>query len=314
MRWVLKALTQQALSRIPRGERLNYVLQRRVLKSLPASEEAFRRKASRAFQHFEAFVEFGPRRPVGEAVFYEFGAGWDLAVQLVYWALGVDRQTVVDIRPILRVELVNDTIAKLERLLSALEDEAGRELRSPGRAGLSGLEDLRERFGIVYLAPRDARDTGLPGGSLDFVSSTDTAEHIPEEDLLDILVECRRLLKPDGLLSYRADLEDHYSRVDGSVSRYNFLRFSDRAWSIFNPALHYQSRLRYPDYVRLTRAAGYEIVREQVSRPSEGDLAALGELDVAKRFRSYAAEDLGVRGLTIVATRSTAAAPRSQPE
>ena len=297
---MVKALAQQALSRIPRGERLNYVLQRRV-GSLPASDEAFRRKVSRAFQHFEAFAELGPRRPIGEAVFYEFGAGWDLAVQLAYWALGVERQTVVDIRPILRIELVNDTIAKVERLRGELEEEAGRGLRSPGPANLRGLEDLRERFGIDYLAPRDARDTGLRAGSLDFVSSTDTAEHIPENDLLRILVECRRLLKPDGLLSYRADLEDHYSRVDRGVSRYNFLRYSDRMWSIFNPSLHYQSRLRYPDYVRLTRAAGFEIVREQVSRPSDRDLTLLRELKVADRFRAYSPEELGVRGVTIVA-------------
>lgn len=310
---MVKALAQQALSRIPRGERLNYVLQRRV-GSLPASDEAFRRKVSRAFQHFEAFAELGPRRPAGEAIFYEFGAGWDLAVQLAYWALGVDRQTVVDIRPILRIELVNDTIAKVERLRGVLEEEAGRELRSPGPANLRGLEDLGERFGIVYLAPRDARDTGLPAGSLDFVSSTDTAEHIPEEDLLRILVECRRLLRPDGLLSYRADLEDHYSRVDREVSRYNFLRYSDRAWSVFNSALHYQSRLRYPDYVRLTRAAGFEIVREHVSRPSEQDLALLRKLDVAERFRTYSVDDLGVRGVTIVATRSNEEALRSQRE
>ena len=307
MRWALKALTQQALSRVPQGERLNYVLQRRILGSLPASEEAFRRKANRAFQHFDAFAEFGPRTPIDEAVFYEFGAGWDLAVQLVYWSLGVESQTVVDIRPILRIELVNDTLTKLERL----RKESGRELRAAGPANLRGLDDLRDRFGIVYLAPRDARDTGLPAESLDFVSSTDTAEHIPEQDLLRILVECRRLLKPDGLLSYRADLEDHYARADGGVSRYNFLRYSDRTWSLFNPPLHYQSRLRYPDYIRITRDAGFEILREQVSRPSEQDLVRLRELDVADRFRSYSTEELGVRGLTIVATRSTAATPQS---
>jgi SAM-dependent methyltransferase len=307
MRWEVKALTQQALSHLPRGERLNYALQRRVLHSLPASDEAFRMKANRAFQHFDAYVELGPQRPVPEAVFYEFGAGWDLAVQLVYWALGVERQTVVDIRPIMRIELVNDTIAKLERL----RGEWDRDQRSPGTADLKGVEDLLARFGITYLAPRDARDTGLPSGSLDFVSSTDTAEHIPADDLRAILVECRRLLKPDGLLSFRADLEDHYARADGGVSRYNFLRYSDRRWALFNPPLHYQSRLRYPDYVQITREAGFEIVRQQVSRPSEEDLAALRTLDVAKRFRSYSADDLGVRGLTIVATRSTAAEPRS---
>jgi SAM-dependent methyltransferase len=310
MRWEVKALTQQALSHVPRGERLNYALQRRVLHTLPASDEAFRRKANRAFQHFDAFVELGPRRPLPEAVFYEFGAGWDLAVQLVYWSLGVERQTVVDIRPIMRIELVNHTIAKLERL----RGEWDRDLRSPGAADLHGVEDLRERFGITYLAPRDARATGLPAESLDFVSSTDTAEHIPGDDLRAILVECRRLLKPDGLLSYRADLEDHYTRGDGGVARYNFLRYSDRKWALFNPPLHYQSRLRYPDYVRITREAGFEIVREQVSRPSEQDLAALRALHVAERFRSYSVEELGVRGVTIVATRSNEADPQSPTE
>jgi SAM-dependent methyltransferase len=310
MRWEVKALTQQALSHVPRGERLNYTLQRRVLHTLPASDEAFRRKANRAFQHFDAFVELGPRRPVADAVFYEFGAGWDLAVQLVYWALGVERQTVVDIRPIMRIELVNDTISKLERL----RGEWDRDLRSPGAADLRGVEDLRERFGITYLAPRDARATGLPAESLDFVSSTDTAEHIPGDDLRAILVECCRLLKPDGLLSYRADLEDHYARVDGGVSRYNFLRYSDRKWAVFNPPLHYQSRLRYPDYIRITREAGFEIVRELVSRPSDQDLAALRALPVAEGFRSYSVEELGVRGVTIVATRSNGAAPQSPME
>lgn len=301
MRWVAKALTQQALSRLPRGERLNYVLQRRVLHSLPASDEVFRRKVSRALGHFESFMDLGPRRPLAEVVFYEFGAGWDLAVQLTYWALGVDRQTLVDIRPILRLELVNDTIAKLTRLRGALEDETGRALRSPGAADARDLVELQERFGIAYLAPCDARDTGLPAASLDFVSSTDTAEHIPEPDLTRILAECRRLLKPDGLLSFRADLEDHYSRVDARVSRYNFLRFSDRAWRVFNPSLHFQSRLRYPDYVRLTRDAGFEILRERVSRPSERDLESLRGMKTADRFRGFALEDLGVRGVTIVA-------------
>ena len=307
MRWEVKALIQQALSHVPRGERLNYALQRHLLHSLPASDEAFRRKANRAFQHYDAFVELGPSRPASQAVFYEFGAGWDLAVQLVYWALGVERQTVVDIRPIMRIELVNDTVAKLERL----RGEWDRDLRSPGAADLRSADDLQERFGITYLAPCDARATGLPSESLDFVSSTDTAEHVPPDDLRAILVECRRLLKPDGLLSYRADLEDHYARADGGVSRYNFLRYSDRKWAVFNPSLHYQSRLRYPDYVRITREAGFEIVREQVSRPSDQDLTALRALEVAERFRSYSVEELGVRGLTIVATRSNAAAAQS---
>ena len=51
-------------------------------------------------------------------------------------------------------------------------------LRDPG-GPIASLEELEARFGIRYLAPRDARATALPAGSVDFVSSTSTLEHVP---------------------------------------------------------------------------------------------------------------------------------------
>ncbi|MDP8911707.1 MAG: class I SAM-dependent methyltransferase [Actinomycetota bacterium] len=302
MKWVAKALVQSAFSYVPGGERLNYVLQRHVFKSLPGSDAVFRGKLARAFRHFEAFREHGPKRDPSEAVFYEFGAGWDLIVPLAYYALGVERQILVDIRPLVRLELVADTIRKFDRHWRALEQEAPGPLRPLGGAPVESVADLEQRFGIAYHAPRDARDTGLPGASIDFISSTDTVEHIPEDDLLRILRECRRLLKPDGVMSYRIDLEDHYAHFDPTISKFNFLRFSDRTWRLLNPPLHYQSRLRYPDHVRLAERAGLEIVDEIVSRASERDLERARGLEVAERFRNgYSRDDLMVKGLTIVA-------------
>jgi SAM-dependent methyltransferase len=298
MRWLLKAATQNLFSVLPRGERLNYQFQRRVIRSLPASDARFRRKLVRAFQHYDAFARYGK---ASDPVFYEFGAGWDLAVPLAYYGLGVDRQILVDIRPIIRLELVNDSIRKFEANKAELEEASGRSLRPLGAADVSTLAELEERFGIRYLAPCDARDTGLAADSIDFISSTDTIEHIPEDDLLRILVECRRLLKPDGLMSYRIGMEDHYAYFDRSVSHYNFLRFSDRTWRVLNPALHYQSRLRHPDYVRLARAAGFEIVEDRPSRPTEADLALLRQMELAPRFRDrYALEELGIKATTFV--------------
>ena len=46
MRWVAKAAVQRGLGVLPQGERLNYVFQRHVLRSLPASESVFRRPSS----------------------------------------------------------------------------------------------------------------------------------------------------------------------------------------------------------------------------------------------------------------------------
>jgi SAM-dependent methyltransferase len=300
MRWLAKAALQRTLGLLPGGERLNYVFQRHVLRSLPAGESVFRRKFSRALQHLRAYEAHGPGTAPAEAAFYEFGAGWDLAIQLSYAALGVGRQALVDIRPSVRVELVNDSLASLGRLAGKLESEAGQTLRPLG-GPIASLDELRPRFGIEYLAPRDARATGLPAGSLDFVSSTDTCEHIPEADLAEIFRECARLLRPGGVLSCRIDLQDHYAYFDHGLSRYNFLRFSDRAWRLVNSPLHHQNRLRAKDYLRLVREAGFEVVVERPSGPSEEGLAELRALPLAPRFRNYTPEELGVTILSFVA-------------
>jgi SAM-dependent methyltransferase len=302
MRWLAKAALQRGLGVLPEGERLNYVFQRRVLRSLPAGDAALRQKFSRALQHLGAYEEHGPGLPPGEATFYEFGAGWDLAIPLAYGLLGVGRQVLVDIRPSARVELVNDSLAAFQRLRPELEEQAGRDLR-PAGPPIERLEELEERFGIRYLAPCDARATGLPEGSVEYVSSTDTCEHIPEDDLAGIFRECHRLLRPGGAFSCRIDLQDHYAYFDRSLSRYNFLRFSDRAWGVVNSPLHYQSRLRSPEYLRLVREAGFQLALEKPSGPSEEGLEELKGLPLAPRFRGYPLEELGVTVLSFVAVR-----------
>jgi SAM-dependent methyltransferase len=240
--------------------------------------------------------------PPAEATFYEFGAGWDLAIPLAYGLLGVGRQVLVDIRPSARVELVNDSLASFERLGRELEGIAGSELRPPG-GPISRLEELEERFGIRYLAPCDARGTGLPAESIDFVSSTDTCEHIPGTELAEIFRECHRLLRPGGAFSCRIDLQDHYAYFDRSLSKYNFLRYSDRAWSLVNSPLHHQNRLRSPEYLQLVRDAGFELVAERPSGPSEAGLKELESLPLAPRFRRFPPEELGVTVLSFVAVR-----------
>jgi SAM-dependent methyltransferase len=309
MKWLAKALVQKTLSYAPRSDAVNYFMQRRVLKSLPANDAHVRQKFTRALQHYETFAEHGGGDNPSSAVFYEFGVGWDLLVPLAYSTLGIERQVLVDLHPHARTELVNDSIRRLDAARPSFETETGRSLRPLGPPDVQTIHELEARLGIAYHAPCDARATGFPSASVDFVSSTDTLEHVPRDDIARILAECRRLLKGRGVLSCRIDLEDHYSRFDRGVSRYNFLRYSDRTWSLVNSSLHYQNRLRYPDYVQLVVGAGFEIVRERVSWASEQQLEELRRLELAPRYRErYTLEELGVRGATIVARPATAGA------
>lgn len=145
MNWKYKALLQLGFSNIPFGERLNYLFQRYVTRSLPTSDAKFASIASGAREHIEVLRKYLSRQ-IERATFYEFGAGWDLVVPLSFYAFGVERQILVDIRNLLRVELVNNTIEKFQNMHLDLG-----LLRRPDRF-LDGerafLAKLKEYYGI----------------------------------------------------------------------------------------------------------------------------------------------------------------------
>jgi SAM-dependent methyltransferase len=303
MKWLAKAAVQGAISVMPRSHEINYVFQRKVTKRLPRGPEDFDFHAATAAQHVHSLRRHRPGADLGQLRLYEFGSGWDLIGAIALWALGADDQVLVDIRPNMRIELVNHTLEQFAARHEALEQRLGEPWRRVDGRPIADAGELERRFGIRYLAPLDARDTGFDAGSVDFVTSTFTLEHIPAGDLADILAETRRLLTPDGLMSSLIDLQDHYSYIDGTVSAYNFLRYSDRTWALLNPQLQWQSRQRYPEYLELFRSAGLEIVAEEHLSPSEEDLRELAAMPIHPRFRAVdrSLHDLGVRSLDVVA-------------
>jgi SAM-dependent methyltransferase len=301
VRWIAKAAVQKALSWCPGGERVNYLLQHRLTRQYPRSDDQFVHWTKLASQHLDAFLKLGPRTPLPEVAFYEFGTGWDLIIPLTYHGLGVTRQTVVDIDAHLRFDLVNDALRRFTTLEAEIERNTGRSLRRFSAHPIRTIEELRTRLGIAYLAPSDARDTGLPAASFDFISSTATLEHIPEVDVSRILTECRRILRPGGLISCRVDMVDHFSYFDPGISAYNFLKFSDPVWRLVNSPLNFTNRLRHSDYLRIIRAAGFEVLSDEAETPSASDLEVLRGMTIGPRFRdAYSLEDLGVKRMSTV--------------
>src|SRR5690348_6904976 len=104
-----KAAVQRALSAVPAGDRANFLLQRHVTRQIPRSEAHFRLHAQETVRHFRALRRRSPDLDPAEASAYEFGAGWDLITPLLLYALGVGRQTLVDIRANLRLDQVEHT-------------------------------------------------------------------------------------------------------------------------------------------------------------------------------------------------------------
>jgi SAM-dependent methyltransferase len=270
--WRIKALGHWVVSLSPRSDDLGYLMQRRVTRTLPMPEDLFKDHIEGARRHLRLAVEHLGRSPASA---YEFGAGWDLVVPLALARDGVPAQTVTDVRRLVRAELVADAAARL------------------------GMEPELDALGITYLAPVDAMRTGLASGSFDLVTSTDTLEHVPRGQLVPLLTECRRLLRPGGILTARIDYRDHYAYSDASLAPFNFLQFGKRAWRRWNPPSHFQSRLRHVDHLRAIDQAGFEVVEVDASAPMVDTLGP-----IHPEFARYAREELATPDAWIVARSS----------
>jgi SAM-dependent methyltransferase len=225
------------------------------------------------------------------ALFYEIGAGWDLANALSLYCLGVERQTVTDLRRLMKPDLVRRAAA----LISSFANEHGgsRGLPDPTREDSHrATGELLSRCGISYVAPFDAASTRFPSESIDFITCTKVLQHVPIENLLAILRECRRVLKREGIMSALIDYRDNFSYSDSNISIYNFLRYSDEQWARWNPLLAYQNRLRHVDYAAFFDAAGFAIIEESSSIDGPDSVEALRRLPLADKFKRYSVDDL----------------------
>ncbi len=169
----------------------------------------------------------------------EFGGGRHFLSPLLLSHAGATEVLVYDLERLSSPALVNHTIRQLRGRLSGSWPE------------VTDFDDLALNYRIRYLAPADARNTGLPDASVDFICSTSTLEHIPPDDIRRILGECARVARRGAVLSHVVDYQDHYSYADKTLSPFNFYRYSEKTWRWLNPPNHFQNRLRHSDYERL---------------------------------------------------------------
>jgi SAM-dependent methyltransferase len=266
-----------AFGTLPGGQRMHYIAQRYITKRVLRAPA---RLHDRFLPHVEAFKRHGAAL---DGMLFEFGAGWDLCGNIALWCLGIERQLLVDMNRHARVDLVNHVIRQYR------DHGIDGGIRRP--AEVASLEDLLPRYGIEYRAPCDARAMDLADRSIDMVVSTNTLEHIPPEDISAIMRECRRLCRPQAILSMKIDYSDHWSHTDRSISAWHFLRFDDNAWRRWNPPMHYQNRLRHSDYRRLFEDAGFDVLEEKAVVREAGE-NTVRELPLASRFGGYCMGDL----------------------
>jgi len=285
MHWQTKARAFRVLSAVPFGTSMHFMLQRHVTHRLPRPEKQVKAIYARADRLLAQYAIHGARA-VDASEFFEFGSGRDLAVPLAFSAFGAKRFTTVDIERLAKLDLVRSNATIIARLSGT------------ARPAPTTWSDLERDWRIDYRAPADARATDFGGDTIDCAVSVETLEHIPADDIFEILKETRRILRPGGVALMQIDYGDHFKGFDTSISSFNFLTYSDDDWRPFQSRFQYVNRLRHSEYVGLFERAGFEIVLADVDRkPVETAIMAR----LAPRFREFAPEDLFTLGALIVA-------------
>lgn len=290
MNWRTKARAFKVLSNIPFGKDLHYALQRYVTRRLPRSEKQVRSIYTLARRLVAVYEEYSPR-PLRDSTCFEFGAGRDLILPLAFSAHGAKRFITVDIERLAKLDLIRSNAAIVSRV-SGMD-----------RLGVNSLEDLDRVWNIEYRAPADARMTGLPSGSIDCAVSVETLEHIPRSDIVAILKELRRIMRPEGVMLMQIDYGDHFKGFDPSISAFNFLTYSEEDWAPFQSRFQYVNRLRHSEYLQLFKEAGFDLLSDQPDRrPLEQSVMER----LAPCFAGFSSEDLFTLGSLIVARPSMA--------
>ena len=309
MNWKVKNTLFHLFEVLPGGEKLYYILQKYVTKSVWVDDTQFKHYYdSKVLKHLEVIDKYG-EEDISTASFFEFGAGWDMLAPIGFALEGAKRYVAVDLNCYMRPELVKNTVDLYLRnkefvincrpISSSMQRKM--EMMETFSFSSSRIKDDLESLGIEYYAPLDAGNTPFTSDCMDYVISNVSLEHIPYEEINKIFQECYRLMKSGGVISATVDYSDHWQHTDSNISIFNYLRYSDSEWEKYNPKMHYQNRLRRRNYVELLERNGFKVL-EIV--PYEGDRQLLDDIEIDERFKKYDFEELRLIGDHFIARKS----------
>jgi SAM-dependent methyltransferase len=215
----------------------------------------------------------------------ELGPGDACASALIARAYGASGCWLVDDAPLATTDI------DVYRMLS--DHLRKRGLDVPSLSGTSTLAEVAELCHARYLTEGLQSLRSVPDASVDLLWSHSVLEHVKRSELLEVLREMRRIVKPGGVCSHRVDLRDHLS---GAL---NHLRFSEGFWE--NPFVatsgFYTNRIRFTEMLELFTRAGFAAEVREIDRWSE---LPTKRSRIAASYRDLSDEELRVWGFHVV--------------
>jgi SAM-dependent methyltransferase len=227
------------------------------------------------------------RVPRPQARLLELGTGWlpweSTVLRLVY---DLDA-TLFDVWDNRQWDAFRVYFASLADRIDSLPLETAERTRVSARLGeILGCRSFPEVYallGFEYVVDSSGSLASLEDESMDVVLSVNTLEHVDRSILPQYVLDIARVLRPGGVALHTIDLDDHLADYDGTVSRKQYMAYSDRVWRLaFQSAVHYYNRVQSPEWRRLFGLAGLELVEEHAHGI---------DLDGLRAHRSYACLD-----------------------
>lgn len=293
MRWQHKAKIMRICANLPGGGRLYRQIQKNFgqLKVSPMARLAAQVEMAKWI--IDAWGSVKGKR------FFEVGTGHIPIVPIGLFLCGAGLIVTVDLHRRIEYGLTRDSLRWISchrKEIFAIYREVVDEVFFDDRFALlckykNDPSAFFHKAGIKYWAPMDAADTRLPEQSVDCHFSINVLEHIPQIVIKDIFIEAKRILKPDGITIHFIDLSDHFQHQDNSISKINFLRYSEDKWEkIAGNQFAYCNRMRINEYTKLFRKIGFNICRAK----TELDQQSLEELkngfmvdEIFKQFNNH---------------------------
>jgi SAM-dependent methyltransferase len=303
MNWQAKCVIDNAKGALPFQAQL-----RRLKDRISPYQPNFRRDLDTIVQGIRQVEWMREVLPIQGASVLEIGSGWQPIIPLLYSLAGASQVFLTDRNVLLRPETFEAALYSLRTHTQVILDGLNLDPKVLGYAlrqdpGTS-MEDRLKEMHLVYMAPCDCRKLNLSAASLDVVTSRNCLEHIPPDVLQEIFHESYRLLKPGGAACHLVDHSDHWEHNDKSLSRVNFLKYSDSffRWTYIFNSLNYQNRLRHPEYIEMLHKAGFRLAREEHS-VDKASLRDLAQMRLAERFRKFSNEDLATIDSLLLAVK-----------
>jgi SAM-dependent methyltransferase len=237
---------------------------------------------------------------INEKVFCEIGTGQVPLLPVSLWLCGAKKIITMDLKPYMRKELIKDMLFFVKESKGEIENIFG-ELLDKERFNILlsyNKKDVLDLCKIEYIAPGDAAKTNLPENSIDYHLSHTVYEHIPLNILHDILEEGNRILAEDGLFINFIDYSDHFAHTDTSISRINFLQYSDKEWENYAGNQYmYANRARHDEFVELFKMIGHDFLEiEFYSEKEIEEMLINNEMTLYAKFKNKSTEILSITG------------------